>query len=89
LIGNKIDLEDKRKLNKEVAIKFKNDYNLDLFMEASAKSGFNAKNVKYFIFIRNKFQIFIEAAKILYNDYIKYKDKIESTTVSNNIYYKF
>ena len=49
LIGNKVDLEEKRKLNKEVAIKFKNDYNLDLFMEASAKSGFNAKNVKMLI----------------------------------------
>lgn len=45
LIGNKIDLEDKRKINKEVANKFKEDYNLDLFMEASAKTGFNAKNV--------------------------------------------
>jgi GTPase SAR1 family protein len=48
LIGNKVDLEDKRKLNKEVAIKFKEDYNLDLIMEASAKTGFNAKNVKMF-----------------------------------------
>jgi len=47
LIGNKSDLEDKRKINKEVADKFKDDYNLDLFMEASAKTGFNAKNVKY------------------------------------------
>jgi hypothetical protein len=45
LIGNKVDLEDKRKINKEVANKFKDDYNLDLFMEASAKTGFNAKNV--------------------------------------------
>ena len=46
LIGNKSDLEN-RKVNKEVANKFKEDYNLDLFMEASAKTGFNAKNVKY------------------------------------------
>ena len=45
LIGNKVDLEDKRKINKEVANKFKEDYNLDLFMEASAKTGNNAKNV--------------------------------------------
>jgi GTPase SAR1 family protein len=45
LIGNKIDLEDKRKVNKEVATKFKEDYNIDLFMEASAKTGFNARNV--------------------------------------------
>jgi hypothetical protein len=42
-------LEDKRKINKEVADKFKDDYNLDLFMEASAKSGFNAKNVNLII----------------------------------------
>jgi GTPase SAR1 family protein len=45
LIGNKIDLEDKRKINKEVANKFKEDYNLDMFIESSAKTGFNAKNV--------------------------------------------
>jgi len=50
LIGNKVDLEDKRKLNKEVAMKFKKDYNLDFFMEASAKTGFNAKNVKYLFY---------------------------------------
>jgi GTPase SAR1 family protein len=50
LIGNKVDLEEKRKLNKEVAMKFKKDYNLDLFMEASAKTGFNAKNVLYFFY---------------------------------------
>jgi GTPase SAR1 family protein len=47
LIGNKVDLENKRKLNKEIAMQFKEDYNLDLFMEASAKTGFNAKNVKF------------------------------------------
>ena len=44
LIGNKSDLEN-RKVNKEVANKFKEDFNLDLFMEASAKTGFNAKDV--------------------------------------------
>ena len=49
LIGNKVDLEDQRKLNKEVAMKFKEDYNLDMFMEASAKTGLNAKNVKIFL----------------------------------------
>ena len=41
--------------------KFKEDYNLDLFMETSAKLGTNVQ------------QIFIEAAKLLYNDYNKYK----------------
>jgi hypothetical protein len=34
-------------------------------MESSAKTGFNAKN------------IFIEAAKTLYTDYLKYKDKVD------------
>jgi hypothetical protein len=48
LIGNKSDLEN-RKVNKEVANKFTEDYNLDLFMEASAKTGFNAKNVTFSI----------------------------------------
>ena len=39
----------------------KTDYNLDLFIEASAKTGLNTE------------YIFVEAAKLLYNDYIKYK----------------
>jgi GTPase SAR1 family protein len=63
LIGNKTDLEEKRKVNKEVAEQYKNDNNLDLYIETSAKNGYNAKNV------------FIEAAKILYKDYLKYKDR--------------
>jgi hypothetical protein len=35
-------------------------------MEASAKTGFNSKNV------------FVEAAKVLYSDYLLYKDKVDS-----------
>ena len=61
LIGNKSDLEDERTVKKEVAEQFKKDYDLDLFMETSAKTGFNAK------------ELFAEAAKILFNDYSKYK----------------
>ena len=51
------------------------DNNLDLFIETSAKNGYNAKNV------------FIEAAKILYRDYLKYKDRASrsSSMDSNNI----
>ena len=45
LIGNKVDLEDRRKVPVEMAKKFKEDYNLDLFMETSAKSGFNARTI--------------------------------------------
>ena len=61
LIGNKIDLIDNRKVSPEDARKFKEDYMLNLYMETSAKTGFNAK------------EIFIEAAKVLYKEYNKYK----------------
>ena len=61
LIGNKADLEDKRVVEREVAENFKKDYDLDLFMETSAKTGFNAK------------ELFAEAAKVLFNDSCKYK----------------
>ena len=37
------------------------DFDFELFMETSAKNGFNAQN------------LFIEAGKILYNEYVKYK----------------
>ena len=45
------------------------DYNLDYFLETSAKTGFNAKNV------------FVEAAKTLYRDYLKYKDKLSESVL--------
>ena len=57
LIGNKLDLEESRLVAKERAIQFKNDFELDLFMETSAKTGFNAQ------------EIFIQAAKVLYDNY--------------------
>ena len=61
LIGNKLDLEESRLVAKERAIQFKNDFELDLFMETSAKTGFNAQ------------EIFIQAAKVLYDNYNLYK----------------
>ena len=61
LIGNKIDLADNRKVSQEEARKFKDDYLLNLYMETSAKTGFNAR------------EIFIEAAKILLKEYNQYK----------------
>jgi len=33
----------------------KRDFGFDLFMEASAKTGFNAKNVKYQLFFISNF----------------------------------
>ena len=61
LIGNKIDLEESREVTSEEANKFKNDFEINLYMETSAKTGFNAK------------EIFIEAARVLYKVYIQYK----------------
>ena len=63
LIGNKIDLENERKVSREQGEEYSNQNNFSLFMESSAKTGFNAQ------------KIFIEAAKILYEDFLKYQDK--------------
>ena len=60
LVGNKAALEQERKVTKDEGMKFKTDQGLDLFMETSAKTGYNARNV------------LIEAAKMLYADYLKY-----------------
>ena len=57
LIGNKCDLEDKRQVQKEEGEKFSNDNDLSFFMETSAKTGFNSKN------------IFNEIGKILFKEY--------------------
>ena len=62
LIGNKIDLEDQRVVSKERAQKYKEDIDIELFMETSALTGFNTQ------------ELFIEAAKLLYDDYKKYKN---------------
>ena len=72
LVGNKADLEDKRQISKEEALKYKNEQTLDLFMESSAKTGYNARNV------------LVEAAKMLYKDYLKYKENEESNENNNN-----
>jgi len=72
LIGNKSDLEDDRKISREEANAFVQEHNIDFFIETSAKTGFNAQNV------------FLEAAKILYLDHLKYKDRASRTTSINN-----
>ena len=63
LIGNKTDLEDKRVIQFEQGENFSKEQNLNYFIETSAKTGFNAKNV------------FIYAAKLLYLEHLKYKDR--------------
>lgn len=71
LVGNKNDLESKRKVSTEQGYGYKLEHNLDGFFEASAKTGFNVQN------------IFIEAAKVLYIDYMKYKDRIDKSRNSS------
>ena len=59
LFREKSDLEEERKVSKEEGLTFKKDKGLDLFMETSKKTGYNARNV------------LIEAAKMLNDDYLK------------------
>ena len=66
LIGNKVDLENEREVTKEQGEKFYKENKLNLFMEASAKTGLNTQN------------IFLKAAEVLYDDHLKYlKEKKE------------
>ena len=64
LIGNKVDLEDKRQIPKEMGEKFCAEHNLSLFLETSAKTGFNAQN------------LFMKAGILLYQDHIKNKNRM-------------
>ena len=59
LIGNKIDLEASRKVDTVQGEQYAEENNINMFMETSAKTGINAQKV------------FIEAAKLLYNDFLK------------------
>ena len=85
LIGNKADLDDLRKVDKETAEKFSKAHGFNFFTETSAKTGFNAQNV------------FIEAAKELYRAQLEYKDRAsrlgslepssyqQNTNLNNNV----
>jgi len=73
LIGNKIDLEEEREVRSEEGETFKEKYELIKFIESSAKSGFNALN------------IFIEAAKLLYDEYLQEnKNKMVNDSYNND-----
>ena len=70
LIGNKVDLEEKREISYEEAKKFEEENEILYFQEASAKSGINSK------------EIFNEAAKILYKEYLDYVEKIKDVSIN-------
>ena len=63
LIGNKTDLEDERQVQLKDANTFMNENKFDFFCETSAKNGLNVK------------KLFIQAAKLLYNEHLKYKER--------------
>ena len=69
LIGNKIDLENERKITKEQGENYAKTNKFNLFIESSAKTGFNSK------------KIFIKAAKMLYDEHLKYKNVGDGTPI--------
>ena len=71
LIGNKIDLEDQRVVETRQGETLKKNLGINMFMETSAKTGINAK------------ELFIEAARLLCDEYLK----VMKTT--KNVYYSF
>ena len=67
LIGNKADLEDNRVISKDEGEKFCSDHQLSLFLETSAKTGFNAQN------------LFMKAGIVLYQEHLKNNNVISRT----------
>jgi GTPase SAR1 family protein len=51
-------LEETRQVSKDTAMRYKDDFEFDLFLETSAKTGYNTQ------------ELFVEAAKLLYKEYI-------------------
>ena len=61
LVGNKSDL--KREVDIEKVNKIMDEYDIDLYVETSAKTGYNVE------------KLFVEASKILFKEYLLIKDK--------------
>ena len=67
LIGTKIDLNDDRKVTKEIAQKFAEEKGMK-FVEVSAKTGDGIKELEYIL------------AKIIYEEFNKEKEKVEDVS---------
>jgi small GTP-binding protein len=76
LIGNKIDLTEKRQVKTEDGKSFAKQNNFSKFIESSAKDGINAK------------EIFIDAAKLLYDDYILYNGNTDEDDDGSSASYR-
>ena len=72
LVGNKSDLENERVVSKEEGENFKVEKKLDRFIETSAKTGENARSA------------LLEAAKLLYKDYLKAKQNLANGEEQND-----
>ena len=72
LVGNKSDLEDQRVITKEEGERFKEEKKLDRFIETSAKTGENASSA------------LLEAAKLIYKDYLKAKENLANSGNNNS-----
>ncbi len=73
VIGNKCDLDDKRQVTKDMAKVFCDTNKITLFLETSAKTGFNVQN------------IFIEASKLLYEQHLRNKMRVSNSDSFQNI----
>ena len=72
MVGNKVDLESQRTVEKEEAKKLYEDLDLDYFIESSAKSGLNAE------------KIFVHAAKLLFKEYERLKNLENGKKIQTN-----
>ena len=72
LIGNKKDLEEKREVSSTKGKQFYKDHNLNMFLETSAKTGFNSQKV------------FVEAANILYEESLKYAENLNNHKIKED-----
>ena len=73
LVGNKTDLEEQRVVDFEEAKKYANENDFDYVNETSAKTGFNTR------------EVFIQAAKVLYLEHLKYKNKANLSSTKYNL----
>ena len=75
LIGNKADLDDKRKITREQGEKFSNEHKISFFTETSAKTGLNVQNV------------FIQAAQEHFIQHEEIKNRVSRPGSITNLVY--